>query len=95
MLDSPQTPGGCWTYYSCVAVAGYRALEIDAACWLEWERADQDGYAFRAVRAWPLGAEPVDPVEPVTDENSTIYRSTLTLNFDDGSPDVVRDGAPG
>lgn len=94
VLGSPQTAGGCWAHFSSIAVAGRRALEVGAACWLDRERADQDGYAFRAVRAWPLGTEPVESVEQVVDENSTAYRSTLTLSFDDGSPNVVQHGAP-
>lgn len=44
---------------------------------LEWEVAQQDGYAFRATRVWPVGQ---DPVESVRTTHSTAYRSTLVID---------------
>jgi CspA family cold shock protein len=81
VIDSDQTPGGCWAHNSCVAVAGYRSLAPGQQVRLEWEAANQDGYAFRATRTWPLGQEPIqDSPAQVPDG---IYTSTLTITFDD------------
>lgn len=85
VIDSPDTPGGCWTHVSALHVPGYRALEADQAVELEWEAPGQDGYRYRAVRAWPAGQDPGPEPEAVTGP-SEAYRSTLTL---------VRDEDPG
>ncbi len=50
VIDSPETPGGCWAHYSAVAVAGFAHLEAGQEVLLEWEAAEQDGFAYRAVR---------------------------------------------
>jgi cold shock protein len=80
VVDSPETPGGCWVHAAQVAVDGYRALTPGQEVELEHEAVtDQDGYRFRAVRAWPKGAEPVvrEPGGP-----SSAYRSSLRIEFD-------------
>lgn len=53
VLDSSETPGGCWTHFSDVEMDGYRELVAGQQVDLEWERADQDGFSFRAVRVLP------------------------------------------
>ncbi len=53
VLDSPETPGGCWAHFSMVQVDGYRSLLEGQAVHFEWERGWQDGYDFRAVRVHP------------------------------------------
>jgi CspA family cold shock protein len=50
VLDSPETPGGCWTHYSHIEMTGYKTLTAGQAADLTWESPGQDGYAFRAVR---------------------------------------------
>ncbi|MDR7303220.1 hypothetical protein [Haloactinomyces albus] len=30
MIDSPATPGGCWTHFSHVVMRGYRSLQAAA-----------------------------------------------------------------
>lgn len=79
VIVSPETPGGCWTHFSHVAVAGYRTLRLGQRVELEWEAPGQDGYPFRAIRAWPDGEE---PWEAPTETSGSSYRSTLTLWFD-------------
>jgi CspA family cold shock protein len=81
VVDSDQTPGGCWVHFSQVAMVGYRRLLPGQQVLLDWESADQDGFAFRALAARPLGAEPA-PGEP-EQRNQGAYRSILTLTFDD------------
>ncbi|ALE07295.1 cold-shock protein [Arthrobacter sp. ERGS1:01] len=83
VVDSPQTPGGCWAHFSNVAVAGYRKLTPGETVHLGWEVADQDGYAFRATRVWPSDRRPVDDAP---DQNPDgIYSSSLTITYDAGS----------
>ncbi len=52
VLDSPETPGGCFAHFSNIDAPGYRALETGAQVELEWEAPGfkQDGYDYRAVR---------------------------------------------
>ena len=85
VLDSPETPGGCWVHFSAVATGpGYRSLAAGARVLVEYEAGRQDGLAYRAVRAWPAGTDPV--VEPPTSPSQGAYTSTLTLTFDDDQP---------
>ena len=53
VLDSAETPGGCWAHYSNVEVDGYRVLQAGQRVRVQWEHADQDGYAHRALHVWP------------------------------------------
>lgn len=86
VVDSPETPGGCWAHFSHAAVAGYAAFAAGDEVHLEWEAPGQDGWPFRAVRLWPVGAEPVER-SPSRDAGGA-YHSTLTLSFDDPPGDV-------
>ena len=80
VVDSLETPGGCWVHVSQVALPGHVTLRPGQQVELDHEPAEQDGHAYRALRVWPAGAEPVDrPVGPP----SAAYRSTLALTFDD------------
>jgi len=83
VIDSSSVPGGCWVHFSAVAVPGYRALAAGQAVSLEWEAHGQDGYPYRATRAWPAGAEPSEEPSP---DATNAYRSSLTLSTgeDDG-----------
>lgn len=85
VIDSPETPGGCWTHFGAVAVAGYKSLQPGQPVILEWEKARQDGYAYRAVRTWPADQSPVDTL---VDESGTTgaYSSTLTITYDRDLP---------
>jgi CspA family cold shock protein len=82
VVDSAETPGGCFVLWAMVAVAGFQALAPGQAVELEYEAGEQDGYAYRAVRVWPRGQEPQPFPSPST-EPSSAYRSTLTITFDD------------
>lgn len=85
VIDSDETPGGCWTHFSAVAVAGFRSLSAGQAVELEYEEFEQDGYPYRAVRVWPTGQDPAPDPEP--GPPGSAYRSSLTITFepDDGS----------
>jgi CspA family cold shock protein len=53
VVDSVETPGGCWTHFSVVDVVGYRRLVPGQPVDLDWESPGQDGYAYRALRVVP------------------------------------------
>ena len=80
VLDSAETPGGCWVHYSRVEMAGYRSLAGVDAVELEFQEVPQDGYRFTAVRVVVPGRPGAAPGA----ETSGAYTSTLTLEFDDG-----------
>ncbi|UGQ42735.1 cold-shock protein [Rhodococcus aetherivorans] len=51
VIDSAQTPGGCWAHYSNIVGHGFRTVTVGAAVTLDWEQVtDQDGYRYRATR---------------------------------------------
>jgi CspA family cold shock protein len=79
VADADEVPGGCWVGFAQVAVEGYRRLTPGASVTLEFEEADQDGYAYRARRVWPWGSE---PYEPPAQSDGAAYSSTLRLDFD-------------
>lgn len=79
VIDGPDVPGGCWVHFSAVAADGYRALTPGQAVSFEAERADQDGFHYRAIRVWTGDAE---PAEGRPGGESAAYRSSLRLSFD-------------
>jgi CspA family cold shock protein len=80
VIDGPDVPGGCWVHFSAVAGSGYRELTPGRPVVFRWEAADQDGFAFRAVRVWTGDTEPPD--QPEAQDSSIGYQSSLTLTFD-------------
>jgi len=56
VLDSPETPGGCWAHFSNIDGPGYRTLTVGETVDLDWEQTEQDGYAFRAILVKQRGA---------------------------------------
>ncbi|WP_449374392.1 cold-shock protein [Arthrobacter psychrolactophilus] len=81
IVDSQDTPGGCWAHFSHVAMPGYRALQAGQAVEFEWESAAQDGYSFRATRVWLAGTAP-ETQAPRADGDPG-YTSGLSIRFDD------------
>ncbi|MGC0423622.1 cold-shock protein [Embleya sp. AB8] len=55
VLDSAETPGGCFAHFSDIEMAGFRTLDPGRQVRLEWEAPGfrQDGYDFRARRVVP------------------------------------------
>ncbi|WP_228973986.1 cold-shock protein [Streptomyces sp. DH12] len=58
VLDSPETPGGCFGHYSAIDMPGFRTLEAGRRVELTWEAPGfrQDGYEYRALTIVPLPA---------------------------------------
>jgi len=86
VVDAPEVPGGCWVGFGQVAIPGYRSLRAGQEVALEWEQGQQDGFSYRARRAWPWGADPHEP--EWTTSAGGAYSSSLTLTFDP-SPDAT------
>jgi cold shock protein len=53
VLDSSETPGGCWGHFSEIEMDGFRSLRPGQRVELEWEAPGQDGYDYRALRIVP------------------------------------------
>ena len=49
VIDSAQTPGGCWFHFSSLEGDGYRSAQEGDVVTFRFETADQDGYGFRAL----------------------------------------------
>ncbi len=79
VIDSPDTPGGCWAHFSAAAVPGSAHFAPGQQVDLDWETPGQDGYAFRATRFRPAGRAP--HARPASAPGGA-YSSALTLSFD-------------
>jgi CspA family cold shock protein len=66
VIDSPDTPGGCWAHFSSIVMDGYRCLIAGDPVAFTCEAGPQDGYDYRAVLVWPPGAEPGTPQQAGT-----------------------------
>lgn len=85
VLDSPATPGGCWTHYAALDVAGYRTVSPGQQVSLTAEAPGQDGFPWRAVRVWIYGVPRAEEggTESSSTESSGAYASELTITMDD------------
>lgn len=94
VIDSPQTPGGCWVHCFAVAVATQDGLRRGQDVAFTYEQVDQDGFHYRAARAWPWEEQPAQrPGTAVFNDRSGAHTSSLTLTYDD--PAAAEDaGAP-
>jgi cold shock protein len=92
VIDSADTPGGCWAHFSMIASEGYRSLRAGDHVTFTSEASGQDGFGYRAVLVWPLGAGREAPQRPPQSGPSTAYQSSLTIRWSDGR---VTRGMPG
>lgn len=83
VIDSDETPGGCWAHFSAGALDGYVFLTAGQKVCLDWESPGQESYDFRARRFWPYGSEPKE--RDSRQGPGGAYRSTLFLSFDDAA----------
>ena len=92
VIDSADTPGGCWAHFSMIVSPGYGSLEPGGLVTFTYEVTGQDGFSYRAVQVWPAGVSAGSLGQPAQDEPSAAYRSSLTIRWQDGS---VTTGIPG
>jgi CspA family cold shock protein len=79
VLASQRTPGGCWCHFSALAMEGFRTLSPGTSVEFLYEVAEQDGYNFRAVEAWPVGQRHRAPESEFEGGESF---STITIHVD-------------
>jgi CspA family cold shock protein len=96
VIDSADTPGGCFAGFASIVMDGYRSLTPGAPVTFTHEAARQDGLGYRAVRVWPPGARAGTPPAAGADsEPSAAYRSTLTIRRADGTVTEYPGDGPG
>lgn len=92
VLDSADTPGGCWVHFSCIVATGRRGLTPGDQVSFTHEVGPQDGYSYRAVLVWPPGVQPgTRPPSRHYRGPSAAYQSRLTIRWADGT---ITDGIP-
>ena len=92
VIDSADTPGGCWVHFSMIVSEGFRSLRPGDHVTFTYEAPGQDGFNYRAALVWPPGVRPGTPQRPAQERPSAAYRSSLTIRWPDGS---VTKGVPG
>ena len=85
VIDSADAPGGCWAHFSMIVSPGYRTLDTCSHVVFTYETAAQDGFSCRAVQVWSPGVSPEALQQPAQDELSAAYRSSLTIQWQDGN----------
>lgn len=78
VIESLDTPGGCWAHFSVVFGKGneLRTLTVGAVVPFTWESDEQDGFSFRATSVGSGQAL------TTTAGPSAAYSSTLTISYD-------------
>ena len=58
VIDSADTPGGCWAHFSMIVSEGYRSLRAGDHVTFTYEAPGQDGFGYVTIRVpLPLGQE--------------------------------------
>jgi CspA family cold shock protein len=82
VIDSADTPGGCWVSFSSLVMEGFHSLSAGDPVTFTFETGPQDGLDYRAVLVWPPGVEPGTPgPEGERRRPSAAYRSSLTIHM--------------
>jgi CspA family cold shock protein len=82
VIDSAETPGGCWVHFSAIAGGGLHGLTPGEHVTFTYEAARQDGFGYRTVLVWPPGAESGTPPQAHHDQPpSAAYQSSLTIRW--------------
>jgi len=87
VIDSPDTPGGCWAHFSNIVADETRPHVLTAGeqVTFSYEAGSQDGFDYRAVLVWPPGVKPGTPQRATPHRPWAAYRSTLTIRWSDGT----------
>lgn len=84
VLDSADTPGGCWAHFSVVVMDGFRTLAPGDPVAFIFEQGRQDGYSYRALQVWPPGVDTGTPLPEPTELPDGVS-ITLTIKSPDGT----------
>ena len=81
VIDSQNTPGGCWVHQSHIDLEGFRELHAGQEVVLTFDDRGQDGYPFRALRVVVPGVR----TSPTfgTSGLSDAYRSHVVIRLDE------------
>jgi cold shock protein len=83
VIDSPETPGGCWVLHSHIELESLPSLTVGQEVTFTFESVTwQDGYRWRAVSVRPDGDHPPSG-RRIESAPSSVYRSSLTIEFDE------------
>jgi cold shock protein len=85
VIDSGDTPGGCWVHFSNIVTDGLGTLTPGDRVTFTHEALRQDGFGYRAVLVWPPDVEPGTSPPRANDGPSAAYQSTLTIRWADGT----------
>jgi len=86
VIDSADTPGGCWVYYSNIVTDGLGTLTPGDRVTFTYEALRQDEFDYRAVLVWPPGIVPGTPQRARHHHGpSAAYQSSLTIRWSDGT----------
>jgi cold shock protein len=80
VLDSEETPGGCWAHFSSVDMAGYRTARPGQPVDFTYERVPQDGFDYRALRVRIRGVPGAE--SHAVEGDGPGYSSTLRIDLD-------------
>jgi len=85
VIDSADTPGGCWVNFSSLVMEGFHSLTVGDHVTFTYEAGQQDGFGYRAVLVWPAGVKPgTPPSEDHHHTESAAYQSSLSIHWEEG-----------
>jgi cold shock protein len=79
VLDSDETPGGCWAHFSALSMAGYRQAVPGQSVTFTYQQSSQDGFVFVAL---DVTIDGVPRVEPESQPPGPGFMSRLTVEAD-------------
>lgn len=106
VIDSEDTPGGCWVHFSNIVTGALGTLTPGDQVTFTYEALPQAGFGYQAVRVWPPEVKPGTPQAAPGRSPLPAYQGWLAIRWDDdeGSQELgqhldalyvaVRDRAP-
>ncbi|OZM77693.1 cold-shock protein [Pseudonocardia sp. MH-G8] len=83
VIESPETPGGCWVLYSHIDMRSPAELAVGQQVEFTFEQVtSQDGYRWRAITVLPDGPVSSSDRHEVPDGRGA-FRSSLRIEFDE------------
>jgi CspA family cold shock protein len=79
VLDSDETPGGCWAHISHLGMVGYHCVLRGQRVTFTFEPGPQDGFDFRAV---DVTIDGLPRVETEVQPPGPRYQSRLSIEWD-------------
>ncbi|MFT4084413.1 MAG: hypothetical protein QM638_17690 [Nocardioides sp.] len=80
-VSSDSLPSQAWFHASMLRGLRFEDMAIDRPCSFEYEKSDQDGYAYRATVLWKFGQARPDDLDNGSDAGIP-YESSLRIDFD-------------